>query len=66
MVVDRCESSEYATTCWYQCPLCKQVRLTSDPVTTRASLVGSAWHNDDEGGYAADAEPLFGTGYLLT
>lgn len=30
MIVDHWESSNQATTRWHHCPLCKQVRLTSE------------------------------------
>ena len=31
MVTEHCESGSSATTCWHSCPLCRQVRLTSEP-----------------------------------
>jgi hypothetical protein len=55
MVLDRCESSEHATTCWHQCPLCKQVRLTSDPVPA-SSVSGNAFNRYDDGSYLVESE----------
>lgn len=49
MVLDRCESSEHAATCCHECPLCGQVRMTSDPVTIK-SRTGRGWARNDEDG----------------
>lgn len=31
MTVERCERGHGATTCWHQCPVCGQRRMTSEP-----------------------------------
>jgi hypothetical protein len=65
MVVDHCESSQHATTCWHHCPLCKHVRLTSEKeiAGTRSQLATVA-HKDDDGGYAAEPDYQLGNSYL--
>ncbi len=55
MILDRCESSEHAITCWHQCPVCKQVRMTSDPKVGKASLSMST-RKDDDSGYSAEPD----------
>lgn len=57
MVVDRQESSDQVTTCWHLCPLCKQVRLTSEPESVLSSqFARELLHTDYDNGYAADFE----------
>lgn len=57
MVLDRCESSDHATTCWHQCPVCKQVRMTSDPHAASSSMMVRA-RKDDDSGFAAEPDTL--------
>lgn len=57
MLLDRCESSNHATTCWHRCPVCKQVRMTSDPQAVSSSLTVSA-RKDDDHGFAAEQDSL--------
>lgn len=42
MVTEHCESGASATTCWHSCPLCRQVRLTSEPDVPTALVVADA------------------------
>ena len=70
MVLERTESSHHAMTSWHQCPLCKQVRMTSDPVSAGSECTNRAYLNDD-GRYPihADAghfETLNEPAYLIT
>jgi len=32
MLLDHCVSEANATSCWHQCPNCKTVRMTSEPI----------------------------------
>lgn len=57
MILDHCESSEHATTCWHQCPVCKQVRMTSDPKVGKSSLAMST-RKDEDRGYSAEPDAL--------
>lgn len=67
MVVDRCESSEQVTTCWHQCPLCKQVRLTSERDSSLPEHAGDvAFHADDDIGYSTELETQAGAGYAFS
>jgi len=67
MVVDRCESSEHATTCWHQCPLCKQVRLTSERAPASARHASSvARQAEDSTTFPAEPESQVESGYLFT
>lgn len=70
MVLERTESSGHAMTSWHQCPLCKQVRMTSDPVSASSERINRAYLYDD-GRYPAQAdaghfEPLHDPAYLIT
>ncbi|MFK7854444.1 MAG: hypothetical protein AB8B79_10040 [Granulosicoccus sp.] len=64
MVVDHCESSQYATTCWHHCPLCKQVRLTSEETNGALAQLAQVAHTDDDGGYPSEFEHQSGNAYL--
>lgn len=67
MVVSRRESSGNATTSWHQCPLCKQVRLTSEKEVHHS--LDSASHiaqSDDDIAYAVDNEVQPRMAYLFT
>lgn len=70
MALERTESSNHAMTSWHQCPLCKQVRMTSDPVSASSERSSRAYLYDD-GGYSFPAdtghtEPLHDPAYLIT
>ncbi len=66
MVVDRCESSDHATTTWHQCPLCKQVRLTSERDPAKGRQNTAEMYADDDIGYSAESEAQQGAGYLFS
>ena len=58
MVIDHCESSDHATTCWYQCPVCKQVRLTSEHQSLKDQGV-TALRPDDDGAAVNEYEQSY-------
>ncbi|PID59592.1 MAG: hypothetical protein CSB44_12750 [Gammaproteobacteria bacterium] len=46
MLAERSESDGRATTTWHECPLCHQVRMTSEPVNPRADSLTADSAND--------------------
>ena len=57
MVVSRKETSGTTTSSWHSCPLCKQVRLTSEKAPRRSvDVTGGMAHLDEEAAYAAENE----------
>ncbi len=57
MILDHSESSQHAITSWHQCPVCKQVRMTSDPKAGKASLAVST-RKDEDSRYSAEPDVL--------
>ena len=57
MVVSRKETSGNTTSSWHECPLCKQVRLTSEKTPRRSvNVTGGMSRFDDDIAYPADNE----------
>ena len=57
MVISRKESSGNTTSSWHECPLCKQVRLTSEKAPRRSvDVTGGMARLDDDSAYPADNE----------
>lgn len=71
MMLERCESSSHATTSWHRCPVCKQVRMTSDPQKSSFSRVMSTLKDEDRidvsepDGLLTDTQSGFAS-YLMT
>ena len=57
MILDRCESSDHATTCWHSCPVCNHVRMTSDPKVGKSSMTLAALKDEDRG-FSAEPDTL--------
>lgn len=67
MVVNRRESSGNTTTSWHQCPVCKQVRLTSEKEVNHALDTASyIAQSDDDVAYTVDNEVQPRMAYLFT
>ncbi len=67
MVVSRRESSGNSTTRWHQCPLCKQVRLTSEKQAMLSPDAASLMtHSDDDIAYPVDTEVQPRMAHLFT
>lgn len=67
MVVSRKETSGNSTSSWHECPLCKQVRLTSEKTPRRSvNVTGGIIHSDDDAAYPVDNEYQPSMAYQLT
>lgn len=57
MMLERCESSTHATTSWHRCPVCRQVRMTSDPQSASRSHAVTTLKDEDRV-YATEPDSL--------
>jgi len=64
MTIDRCESSGKATTCWHQCPVCRQVRLTSTNRSASEAVTSQARSSLDYDNSVRDPEVAYGQTYF--
>jgi len=67
MVVNRRESSGTTTSSWLQCPVCRQVRLTSERVSSDAAIAFNLIEQaEDDIAYQAENDNQTSVAYQFT